>query len=367
MASVRMKDIADDLGVSISTVSRALKNGSAGNGERREDVWRAARKLGYRPPSASGRPKGVGTIALVAIGVPGRARVDELSRLSYPGASFYGEFVWGVEHAVRKLGGELRIHNIERGPDLIERGCQAIDSMKADGTIVLGGFGSTDVRPLAQGRAVVLLNAPRAMVGADTVVADDQGGVYRAVERMAQLGHERIAFWVDRDKDGVLEPLSRERLSGYRAAVEDLGLSYERTYCEAQGDKAYIERMEEGFEAFLEDSERPTAIVASVDLHACALLRLAHAHGIGVPEELSIFGFDDVVMSAHTYPSLSTVSANRQLMGREAVELLTRRMGEPHGPFRRVTLQCRLVERESSGPAGPARCSMVNEGSHAAV
>ena len=349
MTSVRMKDIAADLGVSISTVSRALKNGAARSNDTRDDVLRAARKLGYKLPMASTRRRGLGTIALIAIGMPGCSKVVELSRVSYPSPSFYGQFAYGVEGAVRGLEGQLRIHNIERGPDLIERSCEAMDSIKADGMVVVGGFASEDIKPLAEGRAVVLLNAPRAKVAADTVVSDDRGGIYRAVERLVELGHRRVAFWIDSDKDGVLEPLSRERLAGYLAAVKELGLGYERTYCEAEGGGSYLDRMAEGFRAFLDDGDRPTAVVASTDLHACALLRLAHSHGIGIPDELSIFGFDDAEISAHTYPTLSTVNANRQLMGQEAVELLARRMDEPQAPFRRLTLQVRLVERESSG------------------
>lgn len=351
MPSVRMKNIADALGVSISTVSRALKSDSAGNSETRQGVLHTARKLGYKPPGCPSRQPGLGTIALVAIGMPGRSSGAELSRLSYPSPSFYGQFACGVEREVRKHDGQLRIHNIERQGDLIARTCQAIDSIKADGTIVVGGFGSEDLRPLAEGRTVVLLNAHCAKVSADTVVADDRGGIYRTVERMAELGHRRIAFWIDSDEAGVMEPLPRERLAGYRCAIEDLRLSYERTHCEAQGDKPYFERMAEGFEAFLNDPDRPTAIVASTDLHACALLRLAHAHHIAIFQELSIVGFDDMEVSAHTHPSLTTVNTNRQLMGHEAVELLIRRMRDPQAVFRRVILESTLVERESSGPA----------------
>ena len=352
MASVRMKDIAEDLGVSISTVSRALKNGSARSSDARDDILRTAKKLGYKPPNIScRRSKGLGTIALVAIGMVDRSNVQEFSRLGYPSPSFYGEFTCGVESAVRKLGGDLRIHNIERGADLVGRARQAIDSLRAEGSIVVGGFGSEDIRLLAESCAVVLVNAPRAQVAADTVVADDQGGIYQIVERLVTLGHQRIAFWVDRDKRGVLEPISRQRLAGYRTAVDDLGLSYERMYCEARGDRPYLERMGEGFDSLLADEQRPTAIIASNDLHGCTLLRLAHDHRIAVPDELSIFSFDDEQMSAHTYPSLSTFNANRHLMGQEAVELLMRRMRDPDAPFRRVTLQGRLVERESSGPA----------------
>ena len=353
MASVRMKDIAEEIGVSISTVSRALKSDSPGNSRVRQGVLHTARKLGYKPPGDSNRRCGVGTIALVAIGMPWRSSGAEVSRWSYPSPSFYGQFACGVEREVRKLDGQLRIHNIERQGDLIARTCQTMDSIKADGIIVVGGFGSADLHKLAEGRTVVLLNARRAKLAADTVVADDRGGIYQAVERMAELGHRRIAFWVDSDEAGVMEPPPRERLAGYRCAIEDLGLGYERTLCEAQGDQPYFERMAEGFEAFLNDPDRPTAIVASADLHACALLRMAHAHNIAVPQELSIFGFDDAEMSAHTYPSLSTVNTNRQLMGQEAVELLTRRMCDPQAPFRRVTVESRLVERESSGPVGP--------------
>ena len=351
MASIRMKDIAESVGVSISTVSRALKKPTGGNGSLHKEILRTAKTLGYTSLVKSGNGDGLGTISLIAVGMPGSSDYSTLSRMTYPSPSYYGDIVCGVENAVRGLKGQLHIHNIGRGPNLIERTHQVINSISSDGVLVVGGFASEDVKPLSKLKNIVLVNAPRARIAVDVTVFDDHGMIYQVVEHLIGLGHKRIAFWVDRNEDGLLETIPRRRLSGYRTAVEEFGLGYERTYCEVQGDRPYIERMEEGFKEFMGDSDRPTAIIASDDLHACTLLRLIHDHGIKVPQELSIFGTDDAEISAHTYPSLSTANPNRQLIGQAAVQLLNWRMKNPRAPFRQITLQGRLVIRESSGLA----------------
>jgi len=169
-------------------------------------------------------------------------------------------------------------------------------------------------------------------------------GAYQATEYLIQLGHRHIAFIT-----GLLELHStHERLRAYKMALNDHGIPYRPEYV-LQGDFYEIEAYRVTGE-LLALPEPPTAIFASNDLTAIGSMNALRDHGISVPDDISVIGFDDISQAAFTNPRLTTIRQPLDQMGRKAVELLIEQIENPERPSRRITLATELVVRDSCQP-----------------
>ena len=110
----------------------------------------------------------------------------------------------------------------------------------------------------------------------------------------------------------------------------------------------------------LAQTPRPTALLGVNDLMAIGAIEAAAARGLSVPGDLSIAGFDDIDLAGHLVPPLTTVRADGEAMGREAVRLLLNRLSTPDLPRQHVTWKTRLIVRGSTGPCRqvPVRCDL---------
>lgn len=341
MAKVRLTDIANRVGVSTATVSRAIRNELSDSNPVLQDVLVAARRMGYQMPRRQPRP--LGKVALVALGIqfdPQRGNGAPINN-----SGFYGRFVYGVQAGVRENEGSLSLTHAEHDDDLHEVIQRAVKETDADGVILLGGFSGSAAMPRSTSVPVVLLNAVAdGQSSADSVAPADLSGTEMVVRHLHAQGHRRIAFWTHTGNVGHHE----QRLAGYRSAIAHLGLEKTCIFMDHLSDQPYAARMAAEFTRFVAETPRPTAIVCSSDAHALALIRLAYEHGIAVPRELSIVGFDNTEASAHSIPALTTVDAGLEDMGREAVHLLAQRAKRPADPIRQVILRAKLVERDTA-------------------
>jgi LacI family transcriptional regulator len=345
--AVKLTDIAGKAGVSIATVSRVIRKGHVDSSPSCQKVLQIVKEMGYEPNRVR-KPKGMGNILFAM-----RAMDEEgdCESLIYSFSSFYGLFLYSAEKEIRKLQGTLTVCHVEKEvQDIGSWIRQTIRDSNCRGVILLGGsFDRKSIELFRENVPVVVLNAVPGVTDVDSVSPDDEGGVRTVVRRLVELGHRRIAFWADRDKTGRVVDHSVTRLRGYESGLEEAGLTYSRIYAEEISDKPFMERMEGGFRAYLEDSERPTAIVCPGDSFAYRILRMALSHGIDVPGKLSIFGFDDSDFSAHSHPQMSSVNIHRMWMGQEAVRLINRRLTDSECPPCQVTVQAKVIERETSG------------------
>lgn len=351
VSDIRLADIADKLGVSISTVSRAIQSkGSARMSTQYREIQRIAKEMGYNRASLAAKKNNVGKIALVNVDI---CTGVEQKRLGYSIEGFFGPLVYGLQQALRKHSCELSVFSIERGPDTVQYIQTILQQSTIDGIILNVNGGFDEVSDISMLQPIVQVNASIGTTGVDSVVSDNFGGMMMVVRRLIELGHRKIAFWID--KPSTLHHI--QRLYGYRAAMASAGIDYDRVYLDDRTVmQPYEERMMAGFQDYLNDPDKPTAIIGACDGFGLSLLQLANYYNISMPDELSLFSFDNLEISSHTYPSLSTVDAHLDLMAAEAVELLLRRRANPDVPFRRVVLQASLVERSSSGPVS----SLVN-------
>lgn len=188
---------------------------------------------------------------------------------------------------------------------------------------------------------IVLIDRYLRTVSTDYVMTDHFGGAIRATHYLFSLGHTRVGFatWLS-------PAVSMEhRFLGYSQALAERGVPLDnRLICRVEG---YPMIDQTPMEAFLSGPDRPTAVFAANDRIAITLYRAAATVGLSVPGDLSVIGFDDLDVSAHLEPPLTTMAQPFLKIGRTAAELLLRRINGEQGNFEQIALEATFTVRES--------------------
>jgi LacI family transcriptional regulator len=193
------------------------------------------------------------------------------------------------------------------------------------------------------GIPIILLDRRTDKFETDAVTVDNVGGAYFAVRHLIDLGYERIGMI------GGSSHLTtgRERYEGYRKALSSAGLKIDEKLIKVGDFKT-----ESGYrlmQEFLTSLHPPRAIFVANNLMTLGALRAMRERGVNIPQDIAVVGFDDMPWSSELCPPLTAVSQPTYELGQETVHLLLRRLAEPDAPVRMVTLQPRLVVRESCG------------------
>ena len=186
------------------------------------------------------------------------------------------------------------------------------------------------------------------------VEIDDEGGARAAAEHLLELGHRDILIVGDRaarrrarrrSPTGV----TGRRLRGYAEALAARGMDLARA--PSSSAPATIEGGIAAMRRAWEDGLRPTGVLAMSDAMAIGVLRAARELGLRVPDDLSVVGFDDIDISQHTNPPLTTVHQPIRQKGESAVRLLLSVVHRRDLPPEQLRLETRLIVRGSTGPA----------------
>jgi DNA-binding LacI/PurR family transcriptional regulator len=195
------------------------------------------------------------------------------------------------------------------------------------------------------------------------IAIDDEGGARAAAEHLLQLGHrELLIVGVEPPSPGaILEPegVMSRRMRGYLNALADKGLVLPPNAIVV--GPASIEGGIAAMRRATEDGMRPTGVLVMSDAMAIGVLRAAREMGLRVPEDLSVVGFDDIDISQHTNPPLTTVHQPIRQKGESAVRLLLSVVERRDQRPEQIRLETRLIVRGSTGPA-PRRRQEVNRG-----
>ncbi len=334
-----LKDVAESAGVSIGTASAVFANKAWVSESARSAVRSAADELGYRPrerrsngPMASGTP--VTTIGFVS----------QTSDMFSPASPYFASVLYGAQQACAELNISM---NYEVSDPTSGQLPLSVERRQVSGLLVLSHASDRDFlrRIIDTGIACVLLEHAETELPVDYVRHDDETGAYLATRHLLDLGH------VDPPPaiiTGQAEVLPAEvRLSGYRRALAERGLTVDpayvrRCYFDAAGGAA---RMDE----LLDLPVPPTAVFCANDESAVGALEAVRRRGRKVPRDISVIGYDDIASAAHTVPPLTTVAADKQLLGAQAVWHLIERIRRPTMNCRDTRLAVRLVERASTG------------------
>jgi LacI family transcriptional regulator len=338
---ITIRELARLSGVSVGTVSRALNGYADVRPETRERIMRLAHELDYTPAAAA---RSLVTQRSHVIGVfmeTGEGHPD----LQHP---FFHEVLGGLKQRVGAQGFDLLLFASERpgngyGPHSYLKRAR---HHSVDGVALIGlDPEDPEVRRLTRAEvACVGIDMDLEGTNVEVVMSDNVAGAEAAVRHLHDLGHRRVATIT-----GMLESRPGiDRLRGYRAAAQALGLGYRDEYV-AYGD-FYAESGRELTARLLALPEPPTAIFAAADMMAIGAIRAVAEAGLRVPEDISIVGFDDIQLAPHVNPPLTTIRQDKLGLGGAAGDALVARIAGDPGRSPLHQLPVELVVRGSTAP-----------------
>ncbi len=342
--TVGIRDVAREAGVSVTTVSHILNDvvSARASDETRERVRATAQRLGY----------GANRIARSLR----RQQSEMIGLLSEEIATtpHAGRIILGAQQAARERGLTLVLINTSRDELDIQRDTDALLRQQVDGVLYATMYHREITLPASlQAVPTVLIDSTSEDGRVPSVVPDEEGGAYVAVDELIRHGHRRIGFITNSDD----VPATRGRLAGYRKALADAGLDFDPSLVVAEqsetpgGYKAAVE--------VLGRPDRPTGLFCYNDRMAMGAYRAAAELGLRIPDDLSLVGFDNQELIAEgLYPALTTVALPHFEMGEWALGALTTLMeggddSDEETVYEVAVLPCPLVRRQSV--AAPAR------------
>ncbi|MFJ3799081.1 LacI family DNA-binding transcriptional regulator [Streptomyces sp. NPDC090088] len=336
---VTIQDVAKEARVSVSAVSKVLRDAYGVSPEMRAKVGSAIEKLGYRPQAGARAMRG----RSYTVGIM-------LTALSHP---FQPEIAEGVTDELDPTPYQEILITGGSAPERQQRSIEALVDRQVDGLIVVAPEMSTSwLERLGASLPTVVIARHGGAAGHDTVVDDDRGGARLMVDHLVGLGHRRIAHTshptgsLERPfvlshtarRDGYVEAMKRHRLE------PDVIVT---TYTEEGGYQAAVEA--------LSRPVPPTAIFAGADIAALGVLRAAEERGLRVPEDLTVTGYDNVNASSIGRVSLTTVDQAGHLTGQMSARLLLERLNGRTQPIHYVVAPRLVTRGTSAAPAnGPA-------------
>jgi LacI family transcriptional regulator len=335
---ITLKDIARELDVSISTVSKALKNSSEIGQDTKDKVQAFARLYNYKPNNIAvslknKRTKNIGVI------------IPDI--LHY----FFTTVFRGIEKYANQRGYNVIICISDESFDKEVINMEMLANGSIDGFIMSLSAETQQKNDFAhlgevtdQGIPLVLFDRVTDDIACDKVIINDFEIAYHAVEKFIRNGRKRIALVTTESYFNV----SRKRAEGYRKALIESGLGV---------DENLILRLPYSdvnlldIDNFLEDHPID-AILCVNELFAILCMRLAQKKGIKIPADIAVIGFTDGILSRYGDPTLTTVDQHGDRMGAMAAQLLIDRIENDRGAeavdFRTEVIQATLIEREST-------------------
>lgn len=342
-----IREIAKRAKVSTATVSRAINRIPTVDPQLAKRVWKVVQELGYYPNTQA---RGL---------VSGKTRIFGLivSEITNP---FFPEIVQSFEHIAVQHNYEILLTSTVHDPKRMESSVRRMIERRVEGVAVLT-FGMEDslLEDLRFRKVpLVFVDVGPPVAHVSNIKINYQHGIRQAVQHLAALRHERIAF--------ITGPLNlksaKARKDAFEESMREIGMRVEPELV-IEGDHT----MEGGMKALAHLASlgpRPTAIMCSNDMTAIGVMREAYDCGIAIPQELSVVGFDDVRLAQFMTPPLTTVQMSQTELAKLAFKaLLTEVERETTSPTgTEYALDTALILRKSTALA-PTSVPRGNEGS----
>ncbi len=303
---VTIKDIAKKLGISHTTVSRALRGSSLISEDTTKRIQETALEMGYLPSAAA---RSLKTNRSQALGVI-------VSNIDDP---YFSEILQGIEEVAQGKNYSMFIAASQHDPDRKANIIQTMRQHRVDGVIICSTtFSDEQSRHFSKYNIpIVVVNNQAAEDYRYSIYHDDMDGSRQLTRHLIELGHRKIAYLGNSNSGRT----TQDRLAGFRQEMNSAGLTVPANYIhEVPGSEP-----EKGILAvdyFLSLSDRPTAIVCFNDMIAIGVLKSLQERGVRVPQEISVTGFDNIVFSNYTSPPLTTFDQPKRFIGQKAAELI---------------------------------------------
>lgn len=336
MARATIEDVARAAGVSVATVSRALRSLPNVAPRTEERVRRVAEELGYRPHTAAswlatGRTSTVGLVA------------------PFFGIWYTGQVMAGVEEVLGARGYDLLVYAVatpeQRSGFLDESGTLRT---RVDGLLLVDFFADARQAEQLKEAGLAAVSVGSRLEPFSSLTIDNRAAAARAVGHLVGLGHTAIGVMGEPAEDG-LSPVISARHRGYRDALSAAGIDFRADYVfhedlSVRGGRAAMERL-------LAHPERPTAVFCMSDEMAVGAMGVARRAGVEIPGEISLVGFDDHDLAEAI--GLTTMRQPAEEMGREATDELLSLLTAPGRTVTHRRFGVDLLERETTGRPPP--------------
>jgi LacI family transcriptional regulator len=336
--AITIKDIAKALGLSTSTVSRALRGSYEISSETKKLVIEYAEQYNYRPnPIAlSLKERRSRSIAVV---------VCEIAN------NFFSQAINGIESIAYNRGYHVIISQSHESYDREVVNVEHLASRSVDGLLVSLSTETDHIEHFKnlheKGFPIVFFDRITNEIDTHKVVADNYKGAYDATQHLIDAGYTRIAHLAS----SAHLSISIERLNGYKAALTDNGIPVNESYIKycSHGGMIFAE-LEEAVKELVNMKERPDAIFSAGDRLTFSCLSVLRSIGLKTPDDIAIVGFSNSPLGELMNPSLTAVKQPAFEMGQVATELLIKMIESkrPVTEFEKVVLQTEIVIRDSS-------------------
>jgi len=331
---ITIKDIARELGVSISTVSRALKDHPDISPQTKKIVRDMVEKMKYKPNAIalSLRNQRTNIIGVV---------IPEIVH------HFFSSVISGIDEAAVAKGFNVMFFQSNESYEREVQNIQSILSSRVDGVLISVAKGSKKFTHLKQIQEnnipLVFFDRACEEIDTDKVIVDDFEGAFNAVDYLVKTGCRRIAHFSGPQHLGI----SYFRKRGYISALEKNGLKVDDeliVLCDSYEEAPEVTRK------IMSRPKPPDAIFTVNDMTAVGTLNTLKSMGYRVPQDVSIVGFTDGLVSSITDPLLTTVSQHGFEIGRIATEILIKRINDEFESSKPITeiVKTDLIIREST-------------------
>ena len=327
-----IKDIARELGLSAMAVSKALNNKPGVKNETREKILQTAKNLDYKPNNMAqslklNRSKTIGVVA------------------SDSSSSFLSKVVRGIEDAAEKEGYNIIVCNTDSDAEKEKKAINVLISKRIDGIVLASSMltgieyaGFLDSLGIPCVFAVRRSDNPKA----DTVVNDNVLGAYQMVRYLLKGGCGRIHFI----NMTMNSPSSADRLAGYKKALGEAGIAYDPRI--VFNVSPYIDDGYIMMRQILNKDREVKCVFCGCDTVAIGAMEALVEHGLRIPQDVQLAGYDDIEFAAYLRVPLTTMNQPKYLIGTKSVEVLMKRIRNLTDEVQNIIVRSTLSIREST-------------------
>ena len=326
-------DVAKQAGVSVATVSRVVNGNYPVKPETREKVQAAIDALQY-VPNVQARELNTRHSSTIGVVVPGL------------GNMFFAEVIDGIEKSMRRQGYSLLLNCAQNDPELEMECINALVSRNVSGIIVISpntqGLREEFYRRLVKRIPLVFINGYHRIPNVSYVANDEAMGTHQALEYLWNLGHRCILFVGGENSDSYTV-----KEKAYRVFTEENGIFDEDNIVDI-GEGNNIETVTSARIKLMKviPKVNPTAVFCCNDLMAMGAIRACKRLGLNVPRDVSVIGYDNIMLSKLVDPQITTMDQNMYQLGSNAAAVLVEMIRG--GQSKRITLENILIVREST-------------------
>lgn len=330
-----LADVAREVGVSAKTVSRVLNEDGPASARTREQVLAAVAKLGFQPNLMARNIRVGGPDTTIGLVIPDLAN------------PFFGAVARSIEDTVRDRGFTLLMGSSADDPDREGDLTNKFLARRVSILIVVPSVGADHARLRSHrtaGLPVIFLDRPGAGLAADVIVSSNRAGAHDGVAHLIAHGHRRIGFVGDLPEKLYTR---RERLAGYRSALQEAGIPYDRSIVTSTHDQ---QGAETETARLLGLADPPTALFAGNNIIALGIVaELARSKR----KHVAVVAFDDVSLAEVLEPALTVVAQDPEELGRAAATTALTRLDGDRTRARTITVPTRLIVRGSGEQPAP--------------